>query len=71
MMDLKILGVILVTGAISTLITYFVTNTTKRKGVAALEKKQEDTEKQVESLKVAMVFVVTRLGGNPRDMGLM
>lgn len=81
-MDYKIIALILVTAVISGLVTYFITNTTRRRGLEELKKKQDDFEKattlrletvskEYQSIKVGLVFVVTRLGGNPADVGLM
>ena len=73
-MDINTIGVIVLTGAITSLITFFVKTISNTK-MSELDKEQktkiEQLEKDVQVLKQGQVYVITRLGGNPAEHGLL
>ncbi len=70
-MDVTLIISITFTAIFSALVTYFITNSTRRKANEKNEREIEKLKEDLALLRRSMVFVVTRLGGNPSEMGLL
>lgn len=70
-MDTNTIGLIVISCAISSLFTVFIKSLSEPKGIKSLREKQATQEAKIQALTQGQIFIITKLGGSPKDIGLL